>query len=297
MLARAGIRRRRRGRRWLATFATLLLVIGLGAAITSARAGHTVGSRLWLARFLASGPAADIYTYGIPIFDDVNAATPRYHVRCSEPWGTCGLSRQTVPIPPDAAPNRSSDGSMVIVDRQRRLVYEFWRAKHIANRWSASWGTISRAGGPANRDIYGGPGTSGSGLSEATGVVTLSDLTSGRIDHPLVFGSSITCSTFVSPAVGSDGTTPGPNCLPEGTRIRLDPSVDLAARPGITPFELMVGRALQTDGAVLKDTSGAPMSFMFQQPMATLNPYPSLGAPWDYWNMPHLPWNTLRVLR
>ncbi|MDQ2724567.1 MAG: hypothetical protein M3Y36_03625, partial [Actinomycetota bacterium] len=267
----------------------------LGTVLGPAPQATNRGSPRFLSRFLASGPAADVYAYGIPIFTDVAASTPRYHVDCSEPWGTCGMSRQAVPIPPDAHPDTGSDASMVVIDPITGLRYEFWRAKHTAGGWSTSWGTISRSGGPGNVDIYGGHGTSGSGLTEATDVVTLSELASGRINHPLVFGSSITCSTFISPAVSSDGATPAPNCLPEGTRVKLDPSVDLAAIRGITPFELIVGRALQAHGAILRDTSGAPMSFMFQEPSAGLDPYPALGLPWDYWNMPHLPWNALSV--
>lgn len=79
-----------------------------------------------LATLATDSPAADLYEFGLPIFTDVSASTPRYHVACTKPWGTCELSRHQVPIPHDAAPNPGSDGQMVIVDPSSGLIYEFW---------------------------------------------------------------------------------------------------------------------------------------------------------------------------
>lgn len=249
-----------------------------------------------LPAILASGPAANIYEFGLPIFTDVNASTPRYHVACTQPWGSCELSRHEVPIPPDAAPNAGSDGQMVIVDPSSGLIYEFWQAhRSPTGAWKSSWGDISSLGGPGNADVYGNPASTGSGMSVLAGTITLSDLASGHIDHALSFSSSVTCPTFVPPAVGSDGVTPPPNCLPEGSRLRLDPSLNLATIPAITPLELMVGRALQVYGAICKDTGGASMAFTFQAPLPSANPYPALGVPFDYWNLPHLPWDKLHI--
>jgi hypothetical protein len=257
----------------------------------------SVGSQSAVASLLASGPAADVYADGLPIFSDVTASTPRYQVTCTEPWGACDFVNQLVPIPADAAADTGVDGDMVVLDPTTGLSYELWQAKHAANgTWSASWGAITSLTGTGTTDISGRGATTGSGMSILAGTVTLADLASGVIAHALSFSSSITCSTFVAPAMGSDGTTPGPNCLPEGSRVQLNPNVNLAAIPGITPLELMVGRALQTYGAYCRDTGGAYMAFGFQEPTATDNPYPSLGLPWDYWNMPHIPWNDLTVV-
>lgn len=250
-----------------------------------------------MARFLGAGVTADLYADGVPIYSDVNAATPRYQVTCTEPWGTCDFAGQAVPVPPDATPSSGSDGNMEIVDPYTGLVYSFWQARRSpSGGWTTSWGAIERVDGRANIDIHGNPANTGSGLSPIAGAVTLDDLASGQIDHALAFSSSITCSSFVDPATNSDGTTPGPNCLPEGSRVQLDPNVNLATIPGITPIELTVGRALQSYGAICRDTGGAPMAIQFQEPKDGYNPYPSLGAPWDYWNMPHLPWGALRIV-
>ncbi|MBV8785459.1 MAG: hypothetical protein JOZ00_02075 [Mycobacterium sp.] len=95
----------------------------------------------------------------------------------------------------------------------------------------------------------------------------------------------------------SDGTKHPPGCLPEGTRIRIPPSISLESIPGITPFELTVGRALQTYGAILRDSGGATLALSFQEPPAgALNPYAPYGASHDYFDMPHLPWGSVDVV-
>ena len=267
----------------------------MGTALS--RAMTTAAANPELIRELASSPTAAIDAFGLPVYSDVTAATPRIHVTCSEPWGTCDLSRQPVPMPVDAAPNSGSDGEMVIIDPATDLIYTLWGAHHTAaGGWTAYWGTVDSLSSSGTTDIYGSFASSGSGLSALTGLVSISDLASGEIDHALAFSSSYNCSTFVSPATKSDGRGTPPNCLPEGARVQLDPSIDLAAIPGITPLELMVGTALQKYGAVDKDTGGASFAVAFEHPTATNNPYPALGAPWDYWNMPHVPWTSLRIV-
>ncbi|MBV9661497.1 MAG: DUF2510 domain-containing protein [Acidimicrobiales bacterium] len=249
-----------------------------------------------LISILASGPAADIYAFGSPIYTDVTSSTPRYPVTCTMPWGLCELSRQLVPIPSDAVPSSGSDGEMIVLDPATHLAYEFWQFQS-GSTMSASWGAVMDVRGPGDVSIYGGPGGTGSGISQLAAVATIADLQSGKIAHPMKFSSSITCSgVFVAPAVKTDGTH-GQPCLPEGARIQLDPSIDLAAIPGITPFELMVGTALQVYGAFCGDTGGASMAFSFQTPEAgTGDPYPSLGAFADYYGMPHIPWSSIRVV-
>jgi len=80
--------------------------------------------------------------------------------------------------------------------------------------------------------------------------------------------------------------------------VLLDPSLDVDAIPGITPGERAVAKALQTYGAYNRDNAGAPMAFAFEKPVNNeSDPYPSAGFPWDYYDMPHIPWTSLRVLR
>ena len=113
--------------------------------------------------------------------------------------------------------------------------------------------------------------------------------------HALMFSSSQAASTFVHPALKSDGVTPGG--LPQGSRIQLNPSINVDGIANITPVEKVLAKTLQTHGAYLGDKGGATMSFSFEF-LKDGNPgaaYAALGM-WDYFELSHIPWANLRVL-
>ena len=59
-----------------------------------------------------------------------------------------------------------------------------------------------------------------------------------------------------------------------------------------------MGHALQTYGAYTRDTGGTNLAFVFESPIdGQPAVYKSVGFKWDYWNMPHIPWSSLRVLQ
>jgi hypothetical protein len=128
------------------------------------------------------------------------------------------------------------------------------------------------------------------------------EIASGAINHALVFATNHACGPSNSgpyrfPATTTDGNYTGTDCIPEGSRIQLDPSINVDAIPGITPGELAVARALQTYGAYVTDNSPDLLSFAFEAPKARdVDPYPAAGFSGDYYNMPHIPWNSLQVL-
>ena len=89
--------------------------------------------------------------------------------------------------------------------------------------------------------------------------------------------------------------------LPEGSRIQLDPSINVDAIPGITPAEKVIAKTLQTYGAYVVDKGGARMAFLFEEiPGATSsNPgaaWSNAGLKWDYYDMSKIPWSQLRVI-
>ncbi len=105
-------------------------------------------------------------------------------------------------------------------------------------------------------------------------------------------------SASPAPAPAAERPERASRCWPayEGARIQLDPSINVDAIPGITAGEKIVAHALQTYGAYCKDTGGSRLAFGFEDPLGKSNPYPSLGFAWDYYGMPHVPWNHLRVV-
>jgi hypothetical protein len=121
---------------------------------------------------------------------------------------------------------------------------------------------------------------------------------SGVIPHALSIATDNSCSGgFRAPAVKSDGSSGRGDCVPEGARLQLDPSINVDALPGITPGERAVAKALQTYGAINRDNAGTPLCVQFEAPFGEADPYPAAGFTGDYYQMPHIPWAKLRVLR
>jgi hypothetical protein len=235
----------------------------------------------------------NLYESGLPIFD-ADILTPRVQVHCTKPWGRCQLEQERIHIPPEAQPNSSTDGGMLVINWSTGRVYEFWQAKKINDRyWETSWG------GVVDIDGLGTPGQAvGSGVAALAGVIRIEEFMKGRIEHAIVFTTYACPGEYRYPASKSDGSFPPPDCLPEGSRIQLDPQIDVDSIPGITPGERTVAKALQAYGAYAVDNGGARMAFKFEKPTAGKpDPYRSAGFPWDYYHMPHIPWNKLRVLR
>lgn len=242
--------------------------------------------------------AADLYEYGTPVYE-ADASTPRVKVTCTMNWGDCFLTHQLVPIPDNAAAASGSDGHLVVVDRTSGYSYELWQARKInTTTWSASWGAVL----PLDGDGRSTPVTNnavGAGISRLAGLVRVNEIRNGDIPHALVFSSAKACrGSYRYPATTTDGNSSAANCIPEGARIQLDPSIDVDSIAGITPGERTIAKALQTYGAYVGDTGGANMAFPFEVPTGEdgTNPYPAAGLAWDYHNMAHIPWNRIRVL-
>jgi hypothetical protein len=234
---------------------------------------------------------ADLYESGTPVWE-ASGRGPRDHVGCTERWGRCELSQQPIQIPSDASPAPGSDGSMVVINGRKG--YDFWRARKTSlTGWTAAWGTRFNLAGRGT-----GNGATGAGVPLLAGLPRLAEMERGQIEHALDFVTSNTCaSVYRYPASKTDGRSEDSECIPEGARIQLDPSINVNAIPGISPGEKIVAHALAVYGAYCKDTGGARLAFGFEDPVGKPNPYPALGFHWDYYDMSHIPWNHLRVLR
>ena len=134
-------------------------------------------------------------------------------------------------------------------------------------------------------------------MSRLAGVIRADEIARGRIDHALVFSTANACPTHRYPASKSDGRSRRSDCVPEGARIQLDPSIDVDSLPGITGGERAVARALQLYGAYAIDSGGAALAVIFEAPTAEPDPYPAAGLDRDYFPMIHIPWERVRLLR
>jgi len=241
------------------------------------------------------GGHALIREYGIPVYE-VDASTPAVPVTCTESWGACPLEEAPVRIPDDAIPSPGTDGAMVVIDHAAGRVYDFWQAQRVSDaEWRATWGTYAPFGGDGSGQ---GGGATGAGTNLLAGVVRLSEVEEGWIDHALALVSDKSCTeVYRYPATKTDGQAPEYPCVPQGARIQLDPSIDVEALPNITPGEIAVARALQTHGAYLRDSGGTALGVVFETPPDGNDLYRDVAEfPWDYYDMPHIPWDRLRVL-
>jgi hypothetical protein len=256
-----------------------------GAEVTPDSAG-LVG------RLARSGPpVADLYEFGTPVFE-ADEHTPRHAVRCTRPWGVCELQAAPVPLPDDARPSPGSDAALVVEDRKAGKAYEFWQARRLPDgNWTTGWGSVTALDGDGRQ------GETGSGTSLLAGLIRTDEIRAGRIDHALQLASAFTCrDRTVYPAVKTDGQDTRPDCLPMGTHLQLDPTLDVAALPGLGTAERAIATAWQRYGGFVQNSAGAPLVVGFQNPAGEPDPYPGAGLPYDYAALSGIPLSRLRVV-
>lgn len=249
---------------------------------------------------------ANLVEFGIPIYY-ANAETPRYEVPCTvTTWGPCPFDRYSVPIPEGARPHHGSDGALVVIDESVGRVYEFWQAAFDGVGWKTSWGAVTPLHGPGWGGGAGAPPTgiagagTASGASRLGGVIRLTEIAAGDIPHALALQTDNACvGVFWSPATKTDGVSRRPDCVPEGARLQLDPTISIDELD-LTPGERTVARALQKYGAYIVDKAAAPLSMSFEldhNAQGTVGAvYENADFRWDYDDMAGIPWSRLRVL-
>ncbi len=271
------------------------------------------GSATWTGYFADPGAerVAELFGEGTTLLaaDSISVATPRYDVTFTEPWGPDPFGAQTVPIPRGTVVPQyeGGDGHLAVQDPVSGQVFGLWQARYDreSDSWTASWGGMT----PLDGD---GVDTSGSAtatnLSRYAGVVGAAEMADAisadcGLNHALVFATDIAGPDLVAPATKSDGVNLSgvPTPIPEGSRIQLDPAVDVDTIPAITPGEKVIAKTLQTHGAYVADQGAARMAFAFEAVPGASHTDPGkawvdAGFEWDYFDMAHIPWDRLRVL-
>jgi hypothetical protein len=209
-----------------------------------------------------------------------------------------------VPIPAYAQPSSGTDGEMAVYQPSTNTMWEFWQAKNTNGQWQACWGgRMQNASG--SQGIWTNPyGTTATGLPFVGGQVTAEELKRGEIRH--VIGIALVdlekSSIFSWPANRSDGYNPNnaANRIPEGTRFRLDPSVNVDAL-NMTTAGKVIAKAAQKYGFVVWDHSGA-LSIRAQNAITYTSqgqsdPYPALyNGKAEYAVLDGFPWDKLQFL-
>ena len=234
-----------------------------------------------------------VYAYGIPFYT-ATASTPMVRLKGRGAIGT------PVPIDPSWKPNDGGDRKMNVIDPVRGLVYEL-QGYEPAKRtvyWMVVRDIVSGSGDGSSSNGRRGP--TGSGLTQAGGVIRVDEIRNGRIEHALSFiTSNPAAGRFRYPATHSDGTSTASGAIEEGMRIQLDPDLDLTTL-GLSKAERAIARALQVYGAYCTDTGAGnnmAMGFYVEKPTAaTGDPYPSAGLNEDWAQLKGIPRSAYRVL-
>ena len=143
----------------------------------------------------------------------------------------------SVPLPPDARPAPGNDRHLTVWQPSTDSLWEFFGARHNADGWHARWGgairRVSKSPGYYTGAAWPGAahnwGATASSLPVIGGTMLLDELKTGRIDHALAINlPAPRAGVFAWPAQRTDGTG-DPTTLPEGARLRLDPTLDVGA--------------------------------------------------------------------
>jgi hypothetical protein len=210
----------------------------------------------------------------------------------------------SVPIPVRARGASGANRHVVIWQPSTDTIWELWNA-HRPERdgcpwgnerirgWHAAWGARIRHASASEGVNRFPTGATASGLPLVGGLIRLDEWRRGRIDHALAFAiPDIQRGKFVWPATRTDGRYDGFNAIPMGTRLRIDPAVDVE-RLQMSPAGKAIARAAQRYGMVLRDHADGALTFYGEDPGPTgTNPYPQIfrgqspnvvlrGFPWD----------------
>ena len=154
---------------------------------------------------------------------------------------------------------------MTVYDRARGYVVALTGAAYdaVERRWSATGATVTyldsnglhvdtgRSDDRRNRGTH-------RGNNGATMAVTRAEVAAGTVPHVLKVAIGPEAShRHVFPMVGSDGDYMGdnPRVPPQGLRLRIKPSVDLA-RFHLDRESMVIARALQRYGFYIGDSGG-----------------------------------------
>jgi hypothetical protein len=145
-------------------------------------------------------------------------------------------------------------------------------------------------------------GATATSLPVTAGLIEISEMQRGRIDHAIAVALPDACAGwFAWPAQRTDGESTDPWCIPEGAKLRLDPSVDVQALR-LPPITAMVARAAQRYGLIVRDRTAGSFAFYAESPKPAQVRFYGGKAP--IWGgeppsraLDRFPWSALQVLR
>ncbi len=255
-----------------------------------------------------SGPWINVNHDGVAIVTvPANQPTVRVQLVNHSPDAALTSAWSAVPLPASAQPS-SGDGDLAVWQPSTDRMWEFFVLSYQSGEWQAEWGGAMQ-NVSSNLGVY-GPiawpgaktywGVTATSFPIVGGVITYDDLAAGQINHALALSIPDTrAGWYVSPAERDDGVSTSADSIPEGARLRLDPSLNLA-RMDLPPMSRMIAQAAQRYGIVIRDTSPI-IAFVGQDPTGNSSAQAlyqqAYAGEWPFQLMAYFPWSHLQVLK
>lgn len=203
--------------------------------------------------------------------------TPIYWAGAGDPTYAVQKTRYYLPpefaslrIPRGAKPMAADDREMTVYDLERGYVAWLYEAVYDAanDRWAASGGSIAYLGSNGVLGSLAGSDekrNTGShrGLNGAVVAARYDEVKAGAIEHALRIGVRGASTGFLWPMSGSDGRSTDPYAPKQGSRLRIQPGIDLSSYR-LAPDALVLARALQRYGAIVGDSTGSPVELKLE---------------------------------
>jgi hypothetical protein len=183
------------------------------------------------------------------------------------PWQTVPASQPLVPMtfqyasesdpgpypfPPNAlvegGANSGGDMHVLVVDTGNCTLYETWSSTYVNPGWSCGSGAVFNLSSDALRPD-GWTSADAAGLPVLPGLVRLSEVQSGAINHALRFTVSSSQQAYIHPATHAAGHV-NASLAPMGLRLRLKATFDLSSFSGPS---LVILTAMKQYGLILAD--------------------------------------------
>jgi hypothetical protein len=232
--------------------------------------------------------------HSTPVYT-VPANQPRVRVQLDQYNPALQSALDRVPIPRGARPAAGSDRHLVVWQPATDTMWELWKANEAADGWHAEYGGRLRRAS-RNPGYYTTPhqrwGATATSLPLLGGLIRLNELKARQIRHALAMAIPEPGQGFVPPAQRGDGERRSPLAMPEGTRLRLPATLNLA-RLRLTPIGRKIARAAQRYGIIVRDRAGSVVFYGEESPRTGRDPYDGLSGDRA---LAGFPWRRLQVL-
>jgi hypothetical protein len=243
----------------------------------------------------AAGAWINTDQYSAPVYR-VPRSQRRVPVKLDTPNPSLQRAMNAVPIPAGATPAAGSDKHLVVWQPSTDRMWEFWVARKESDGWRAGWGGRIRGVSKSAGSFRAPFGATATGLPLVGGLLRPDEVRRDDVRHALAFALPETrAGAFRPPATRTDGQVPKETAIPEGTRFRLDPDLDLDRLDLPRPTHA-IAEAAQRYGMIVRDKAGAVT--LYGEDPRTAGSWKSAFAghsPDEI--MRRFPWDRLQVVR